>query len=190
MTVQVTNNLNKHLNNLIAAIELCIEKGLILPALMLLYSGIDVIGSLERKPNTGTKLNFIRWVDSYMLKTHSLGCTGIELYGARCGILHTMAAESDLSRCGKAREITYAWGIAKAEDIREAGKLINHPNILSVHVNELLTAFKQGLASYFNEINADPVRRALVLENAGIWLSDLPLSIVSSLLNSDKKEEV
>jgi hypothetical protein len=190
MKALVTNNLNKNLTNLVNAIELCIDNKLIMPALILLYSGIDVVGALEQTPNTGTKANFTRWVDSYMLKASPLGCTAIELYGARCGILHTMAAESDLSRRGKARQITYAWGKAKAEDIRTAGKILNQTEILSIHVNELLDSFKRGLASYFKEINEDEVRRNLVLKNAGIWLNDLPLAIVSQFLSLNNKETV
>jgi hypothetical protein len=189
MSVQITNNLNRNLNGLISATEICIDKKLIMPALMLLYSGIDVVGALERKPNTGTKANFIRWVDSYMLKAYPIGCSGLELYGARCGILHTMAAESDLSRSGKAREITYAWGDATVEHLKKAGKIINHPNILAVHVNDLLKAFKSGLAIYFDEINKDGVRSSLVIKNAGIWLTDLPLSVVSHVLSLNNTEK-
>jgi len=189
MKALVTNNLNKNLSNLVNAIELCIDNKLIMPALILLYSGIDVVGALEQTPNTGIKANFTRWVDSYMLKASPLGCTAIELYGARCGILHTMAAESDLSRSGKAREITYAWGDATVEHLKKAGKIINHPNILAVHVNDLLKAFKSGLAIYFDEINKDGVRSSLVIKNAGIWLTDLPLSVVSHVLSLNNTEK-
>lgn len=170
-----------------AAIELCIDNKLIMPALVLLYSGIDVVGSLERKPDMGTKASFIQWVDTYMLKAKPLGCSAVDLYGARCGLLHTMAAESDLSRSGKARQVIYAWGSAKSEDLNTAGRLLDRTDDVSVHVNELFDAFKHGLIYYFNEVDADEARRTLILKNAGIWLTELPLSVVSHFLNLHKK---
>jgi hypothetical protein len=143
-----------------------------MPALILLYSGIDVVGVVERKPVTGTKASFIHWVDSYMLKPKPLGCSSIELYGARCGLLHTLALESDLSKSGKARQINYAWGSAKSDNLKTAGKLLNHPDILTVHINELLDAFKTGLISYFREIDESEERQNTVLKNAGIWMTE------------------
>ncbi len=184
-----TNNLIVHLNNLIRAIELCIGNQLIMPALMLLYSGIDVISALERKPGMGTKASFIHWVDSYMLKSKPLGCSSVELYGARCGLLHTASSESDLSRSGKARQLNYAWGNAKSHNLKTAGNLLNHPDILTVHVNELLDAFKTGLISYFREIDESEERRNVVLKNAGIWMTELLLSLVNDFLkNHDNKK--
>jgi len=190
MKEYVTNNLISHLNNLIRAVDLCISNQLILPALMLLYSGIDVVGALERKPGTGTKASFTQWVDSYMLKTKALGCSSVELYGARCGLLHTLASESDLSRSGKARQINYAWGGAKSDDLKVAGKILNHPDILTIHFDELFDAFKTGLIAYLREIDEDEKRRNILLKNAGIWMTELPLSLVTDILKLHDTEQV
>ena len=110
------------MSTLFAAIELCLERKLILPALMLIYAIIDVCGSFERQEPEGTKASFGRWVESYMLKAKPMACSGIDVFGARCGILHTMAAESDLSRRKKANRILYVWGNAKVELLDKAGK--------------------------------------------------------------------
>jgi hypothetical protein len=178
----IEKNLVTNLNNLIAAIKLCIDNELIAPALMLLYSGIDIVGALERKPGIGTKASFLQWVDSYMLKSKPLHCSAIELYGARCGLLHTLAAQSDLSKSGKARQVIYASGSAKSKDLSTASRLLNRTDVVSVHVNELFDAFKNGLVSYFEEIDKDEARRSLVMKNAGIWLTYSPISILSNFL--------
>ncbi len=98
----------RHMDTLFGAINSCEANKFVLPALMLIYSGIDILASLERRKGEGTKASFTRWVDEYLLKAVSLPCTSLELYAARCGILHTLTPESDLSRKGKAREVGYA----------------------------------------------------------------------------------
>ena len=59
--------------------------------------------SLDRKEGEGTKAAFLRWCDSYLLASKALPCNSLELYGARCGVLHAGSPDSDLSRLGKAR---------------------------------------------------------------------------------------
>src|SRR5664280_369361 len=96
------------------SIEDCLVKCRILPCLILLYSGIDVFASLEAQPGQSTKDAFLYWVEAYMLKGRSLSCSALDLYAARCGIIHAFSWSSDLSRSGKARKIMYAWGTADA----------------------------------------------------------------------------
>src|SRR5438477_12737481 len=78
----------RNLTELLDSIEDCLAKRRILPCLMLLYSGIDVIASLEA--GTASRSAFTKWVNRYVLKSTSLSCTASDLYGARCGILHTL----------------------------------------------------------------------------------------------------
>ena len=80
----------QNLKTLFLAIETCIQDKRILPALMLIYSGVDILASLEQ--GKSTRSSFIKWVDEYLLKAHSFPCTSLELYAARCGILHTLTA--------------------------------------------------------------------------------------------------
>src|SRR5437016_5607270 len=109
--------------SMIDSIEDCLEKRRFLPCLALLYTGLDVMASLESQPSEGTKAAFVRWVDKYFLKAQPLPCNATELYAARCGILHTFTAESDLSRQGKARMLIYAWGNAAVEDLAQTAAL-------------------------------------------------------------------
>jgi hypothetical protein len=87
---------------LLEAIDLMVEQQRILTALILIYAGIDAIASLERRESDRTgRAGFLRWVDTFLLRDGRLPCTALELYGSRCGILHTFSADSDLSRSGK-----------------------------------------------------------------------------------------
>src|SRR5271167_3287926 len=92
-----------HVIQQLEAIENCLANRRIVPCLCLLYTVIDVIASLERKPEEGTRAAFVHWVGENMLKTYPLPCTALELYAARCGVLHTFTPDSELSRHGKAR---------------------------------------------------------------------------------------
>ena len=87
------------------AIKSCIEAGLILPALVLIYAGMDIMASLERQPSESVGPSFRAWVDRYALEGRQLPATSMDLYAARCGILHTLTTDPDPARAGKARRI-------------------------------------------------------------------------------------
>ena len=89
------------------AIDLCLSNHLRMPALILIYSGIDIMAALgrPRDKDEATRSDFIEWCDSFMLNGSELSCTAIDLYAARCGIVHTYTMNSRLSKQGKAKEI-------------------------------------------------------------------------------------
>jgi hypothetical protein len=100
------------------AIEACVGKDLTIPCLILIYSAIDIAGWLDSEDSRESVRNrFTRWVDRYLLPAKSLDCTAAELYGARCGVVHTFSPESGLSKKGVVRKIVYVSGSS------EAGKL-------------------------------------------------------------------
>ena len=97
--------IEKHFNDLVSAIQLTFDSKKQLPTLILLYSTIDILAWLN-KPSTHpdvAKSDFISWVDRFFLQGTNLQCSSVELYAARCGIVHSYTAESKLSREGKAK---------------------------------------------------------------------------------------
>jgi hypothetical protein len=90
--------------------ELCFSNGLKIPCLILIYSGIDIAGSMVEVDGKASGAAFKKWVNEYLSKACPLPCTPAELYGARCGLVHTMRVDSRLSSRGEAREIGYSWG--------------------------------------------------------------------------------
>lgn len=161
-----------NLSELFISIEECKAQQRILSTLVLIYSGIDVLASLERQPSEGTKASFVRWCEDYLLKAKPLHCTGLELYGARCGVLHTFAAESDLSRSGQVREVIYAWGNANKEDLQAASMRLNRGDV-AIHLDDLVEAFRLGTAAYFEEVEQDSQRTTTIRTQAGVWLTNL-----------------
>jgi hypothetical protein len=172
--------------NMFAVLEViddCLQKRRLMPGLVLLYSAVDAVASLERCPGEGTKVAFMRWVNAHMLKGFPLACTALELYAARCGIVHNYAAESDLSRKGRGRRIFYAWGTAKAEDLQKAADILHTTDCVSVHVEDMVSAFPKGLANYFDEINDDKARQERVSKRASLWLTDMQPPSIRALFD-------
>jgi hypothetical protein len=172
----------QNLTTLFLAIEACIQDKRIVPALMLIYSGIDVLASLDQ--GKSTRSSFMKWVDEYLLKSHPFPCTSLELYAARCGILHTLTAESDLSREGKARQIVYAWGTAKAEDLQEASNRIGGYDHVAIHVSELHQAFQHGVAAFIEDLQQDSARMKKIAKHTGLWFSSLSKENVAEYLDA------
>lgn len=164
------------------AVDICAERKHPLATLMLVYSGMDVIASLEREPKEGVGACFARWTEKYLLSDSKLGCTGLELFAARCGILHSFSADSDLYRAGKARRVMYAWGTASKDDLSEAATRLRRNDCVSIHVTELLDAFRTAVGNYFTEVGESDHGVNTVLENAGMWLVNMDPGLVREFL--------
>jgi hypothetical protein len=150
------------------AIDLLIENKLDQPALALIYSTIDAAASLDRDPTHKDveRSDFLRWVDTYLLPSSGLACTSMDLYAARCGLLHAFAAFSALTRSGRARTIAYAWGKARVEDL--ASTILHHEraDVVAVHVLSLKRALESGFANYVEGVGHDDQRLQRTLERA------------------------
>ncbi|MGB6198942.1 MAG: hypothetical protein WA871_00800 [Candidatus Acidiferrales bacterium] len=176
--------LRKNMIVMIETIEGCLKEGHPLPGLVLLYTCLDVLGSVEAQPFTATRASFVKWADEYFLKTHPLPCDATELYAARCGILHTFTAISKLSQGGKARKIQYAWGNAEVADLAQTATMLGHTDVVTVHVRDLVDALRDGIVEYFQQVDADPTRQSVVAQRAGLWFTDLRIDIVRKFLDS------
>jgi hypothetical protein len=131
-------------------------------------------------------LRSFRWVDENMLRTQPMPCTALELYAARCGILHTFTPDSDLSRKGSVRKIIYAWGTAKAEDLSKAANLLERAEV-AIHISELIESFREGLASYFDVIVHSPGRLQRIEESTDLWFTHLDQGTIAKFLDASLK---
>ena len=124
------DHLMTNIETLVDAVEDCRAANRVLPSLSLLYTGMDVMGSLESLPGEGTKQSFTRWVDKHVVRPGNLPCTALELYAARCGVVHTFTPESNLFRQGQVRRVFYAWGSARSEDLQQAIDTLGSPAVV------------------------------------------------------------
>jgi hypothetical protein len=158
----------RHMIDLLESIDDAYNKARYMPCLVLLYSGIDVAASLE-SPDDAVGKRFMEWVDRYMLNHGALGCSSADLYGARCGVVHTFTPESDYFKKGRACQVAYAFGNTDVNKLRTAAQLGGLDKIVSIHVHDLIDAFRNGFADFYEEVQNDPARLQKVETSAGIW---------------------
>lgn len=163
MSIEGLRTKAKHL---LSSIELLRSNMFIVPSLILTYSTIDIMAWLDRDEDHSnvTRADFIAWVEDYLLPNSELGCSALDLYAARCSLLHSYAAESSLSRAGEARELFYAWGVASDEDLQVLADTIDS-SPLAIQVEELLNALRDAVKDFIskNRENQIVIRRSTKL---------------------------
>lgn len=135
-------------------ISLCINSGLIFPAITLIYSSIDIMAWMAFG-DIKVEKRFTNWIDTWMYKERKLEATSIDLYAARCSILHTLSPDSTLSKNGKANIVVYAWGKADLDHYKEVSKYRGNRDQAFVHVDDLFAIFKEGIDSFLADVDSD-----------------------------------
>ena len=161
--------IENNFNELAEAIQLILSAKKHLPALILIYSAIDLLAWLNRPQSHPdvVKSDFISWVDQFMLPQSGLLCSAIDLYSARCGIVHSYQAESKLTRENKVKQIWYAWGKGDANRLMNRIDQAKRNEIaVAVQVEGLLDALKKGFNNFLEALEANPSHATLVYERA------------------------
>jgi hypothetical protein len=157
-----------------AAIDVCLTSQIKLPVLMLAYTLIDIAGWLNGDEEL-VKVRFTDWVEKYILPNSTLPCTALELYGARCGLLHNYSATSNLSSTGQVRRIFYAWRPSRVDDLANLISLDvelkanlgkDAEQIVAVQAEDFLSALQTGVDRFLSDIAKDPQRAARVSNKA------------------------
>lgn len=174
-----------YLQDRLRAIQLCFNQGAPEACLALGYSGIDTFGLLGAPAGVSkaTRTTFKDWAEAYLVgrvKDIQGGpVTAVDLYAARCGILHTSTSESELGNRGDAREILYRYRGHQAIRLLSVLPL----PFISVDVEHLCVTFKEGALSFIEGLQGDPHRAQLAYsraENFMRWTIPHPGNISSA----------
>ena len=169
--------LSESIHELLQAILVCHAQDLRIPALILVYVGIDFVASLDRPDpaqNT-TRADFLAWLNKYLLPESDLKCEAIDLYAARCGWVHTYTSKSSLVQEAKAKEICHRFGLIDNED--QLQRLIKDPSVaVGVHFPKLLKAFCLGLERWERDFSSHQEHKARVMANSEKLLHRIALS--------------
>jgi hypothetical protein len=140
------------------------EKKAQLPTLVLLYSAIDATAWLSNDdPTAKVGKRFMGWVDLYLLKAKPLHCTAADLYGGRCGVVHTLTPDSDMSDQGKARRICYVWGNRSADALQALTVCAGLADqFVCVKIDDLFEAWQRGVDLLMQEMDCDPDRASRI----------------------------
>lgn len=154
------------LDERIQAIRTCLESGFAEASLTLLYSATDTLAFLAAPATTQycRKSDFIVWCDQYIVPClpEASGATGTDLYGARCGVLHTSSAASSLGQKGEAREIWYQFKSRTGVNM-----MTNTPQpALLLEVEMLVSAFEKASQMFLAYLGGDRSQLAIAEQRA------------------------
>jgi hypothetical protein len=113
----------------------------------------------------------VSWAERYIKFPCTEQLSGLDLYGARCGVLHTYTIDSDLSRAGVCRRVGY---MDKAIPEVAYNPVIDK-SIVLVSVRALRDAFFSGVDSYLVDSFADQKKAPLLEERLRKLLHELLL---------------
>lgn len=167
MDALYVGSVERAIGQLRAAINTLLMKEMPLPALILIYSMIDIVAWLNRPAakEQSDRRDFIAWLNEFMLPAVGLAVTAEDLYAARCAIVHSHSFESSMSRGGRARKLFYTYGRA---DPGLLEYVVSHQPAteVGVKIETLLEAFDQAFAKFKEALDSDQVRSKLVNERA------------------------
>jgi hypothetical protein len=134
----------------------CRSRGLDIPMLVLIYSALDTLAWVVYGHEiVEVKRRFVAVCEKYVLSSSSFECTALELYAARCSILHSLGWESELSKAGKARAVFYSFGSDNPEIAQEAFDHAHPGRFIAVRADELLKAVMTAVACVTEQANHD-----------------------------------
>lgn len=143
-----------------SGIKACARAKCVVSALTLIYSAVDALAALAREKQEAriTRQEFLDWVSAYLLPELGLELTALDIYGARCGVVHTYAPTSDLSRDGRAKLLVYKW---------RKGHRPNDPVLAErartatvVEIESLIEALDRAVSRFEQQIDADSLLRS------------------------------
>lgn len=128
------------------AAELCRERALDVPMIVLIYTAMDTLAwAVYGDKIQGVRERFTSLCDDYILPDSSIQCAALELYAARCSVLHTLGWESDLSKAGKARSVFYSFGTDDPTLAQAALEMTNPGKFVSLRPDDLLVTVKRAV---------------------------------------------
>ena len=140
--------LSNRMNSVLRTIQYCLENKRLFPALTLIYTSIDILGSLQDEFGSASAENFRDWVNKYFFTIKSFPFTEKDLYGARCGIVHTMRYDSKNATKDGLKEIVYGFrGYDPA-----IGKITDHNKQVGVHLEDLFETLLAAYKLYFDDL--------------------------------------
>ena len=130
-------------------------------AVILILTGIDTMAYLSMPAGKKTQdcHDFIEWVDKYVLFEGREKLTGLELYIARCVILHSYSDYSSIMSMGDCRKIEYTDQSNQDEteyNPKESDKIVK------ISVKALTEAFFKGVDRFFDYLFSDNEKALLV----------------------------
>ena len=160
-------------NGIKQSIRVLLENRCFGAAVILIYSGIDTMAYLDMPASQEdvTRTDFVRWAERYIRFPCTEQLTGLDLYGARCGMLHSYSVASNLSRQGKCRQIAYM--DKSVPEVRSNPAVAT--DLVLVSVPGLAQAFFDGIDAFLIELFSDTKKAPIAEERFQKLVHHLPI---------------
>ena len=121
--------------------------------------------------------------EKYLLPGNFVDCKASGLYGARCGILHSLERRIQLIQATKVRQVLYAWGTTKTDHLASASQRLSR-NDCVIHLRKFIDAFRKGLANYIDEVVKDEQRSGKIEASLKLWFVHMPEGAIQDFLRN------
>jgi hypothetical protein len=147
------------------AIQFTLKNGHITASLILTYAAIDCMASLVMPEDQKEvkREDFIGWVAKYMKSDpdQSYQYEGIDLWGARCGLMHRYSGSSKYSDREECKIFQYHNGGDHKYDPRI------HKNVVYVSAPRLIGDYYEGMRSFLSDLIKDEKMKVRVERRIG-----------------------
>jgi len=145
-------------SKMLKASQLCFDKEYWEAGVILLYSLIDAMAWLWRDPSHHdvTGADFIEWVNRYMLPAPGIHVSADDIFGARCGLLHSLTGESRRHRNLQARKVSYRRTVPGGERWIVQIHMAETLEPFSVNIDVLGEAILKAIEKFCDEMNNNP----------------------------------
>jgi hypothetical protein len=141
-------------NSIRKGIKVTLENECYASAVVLILSAVDAMAylAMPESQQDVTKSDFVRWVEEYVRFPGTNQLSGLDLYGARCAMLHSFGARSKMSREGQCRVILWMDNAVPP--------IIFRPDLAPDHVMVSILALKEavfaGMDRFLINLYRDP----------------------------------
>lgn len=159
-------------NGIKRGIRVALENDCLGSAVILILSGIDAMAyiAMSASQDDVTRGDFVRWAEQYIKFPCSEQLTGLDLYGARCAMLHNYGTASELSREGKCRQVGYM--DKSVPEVRFNPNVSN--DLVLVSVPALADAFFLGVDKFLVDLFADEKKAPIAEQRLKKLVQALP----------------
>jgi hypothetical protein len=160
-------------NGIKRGIRVALENDCLGSAVILILSGIDAMAyiAMPASQDDVTRSDFVRWAEQYVKFPCREQLTGLDLYGARCAMLHNYGTASELSRKGKCRQVGY---MDKSVPEVRFNPVVSNGLVL-VSVPALADAFFAGVDKFLVDLFADKKKASVAEQRLKKLVQAMPL---------------
>jgi len=154
--------------DMIDAIKLCLENGHYIPGVILIYCGVDMIAWLSQPKgqNDVYRKDFEAWVEKYLLPGSEITCSASDLYGARCGTVHSYTSESRASRERRSKEIFYEFYVGEQPSGSKKFRRDKEDQCIVINIPKLYEALIISIQRFNKHLEDDPQMADMVYKRA------------------------